>query len=955
MYKKFAFMIFVLCNTVYAATISIDSQSPASVLIDSGTAVTVAATVDTAFGEEAYLVYTTDNWGNKNYIYATTWDHPNVSFEIPASVQTTGTYVEYYLTILDAKIENDGAEIAWDSNNEANYGYCVPDGKTITLKYKDASASAVQLEGTFDLTGSNGIFTGTYNSGASGWATDNGYVFSNDDSGNWSITLTLNYDTPVQYEYKFLVDSVWTNDPRNLDSTVGTDNNNQFTMNAVNNVPTVEVLFPNGGELLSGTTSINWAASDSDSADTVTVDIYVSPNGGTTWETVASGVSNTGSYSWDTTTRTDGTQYLIKVVASDGYANASDQSNRVFAIQNSNSEPSVSITQPDGGETVSGNYEIKWTASDSDGDTVTLNIDYSADSGSTWNSIATNETDDGSFLWDTTVVSDGTGYRIKLTASDGSLTSSDVSSSDFEVRNSTANHPPTVTVTYPDGGETLSGNQNITWVASDSDSGDTVLITLEYSSDSGSTWNEIVSSTTNSGSYSWDTSSVGNGSTYKIRATAFDGTDSAADESDGVFAISNGGSNAAPIVSLSYPSGGETISGSVNITWTAEDPDNDAISLNLYISADGGLSWSTIDTDVSNSGSYAFNTASVSDGTNYAIKIVATDGNLSSLDQSSAFTILNGSSLPQLKLTTSETTVSTGTVFDVSVEFSNISNVFGGNINVTYPSALLEVVSASSGTFLTGSVASLTKDFSSSDYCNIGISKLGNVSGDSGSGEAAKISFRAKTNGTANISFKSNTKVRDPSLSEISVQPVGLTLTIGSGQNLPPEITMTSPNGGEGISGNYTIKWSASDPENATLLITLEYTLDKTNYYQIASNISNTGSYTWDTTKVADGTYWIRVTAYDGLQYSSDLSDASFTLYNGSGNRAPNVSLISPVGGETLAKKALIVWNASDSDGDDMKITLSYSSDGGTTYSVIASGCFAAVGRNNNRLRRIII
>lgn len=941
MYKKILFLLFFVSDIIYAATISIDSQSPATILVDSGTSVTVAATVDTVVGEETYLKYTTDSWSTVHYIHED-WSvdtYPNAQFVIPA--QPAGTYVEY-LGVITSEVlsnpdtDNSSLEVAWGSNSGSNYGYCVPNGKTITLKYKNASASAVQLEGTFDLTGSNGVFTGTYNSGTSGWDTANGYTFSNDGSGNWTITLTLNYDTPVQYEYKFLVDSVWTNDPRNLDSTVGTENNNQFTMNAVNHSPTVSVLFPNGGELLSGTTSINWSASDPDSGDAVTVDIYVSPNGGTSWESVASGISNTGSFSWDTSAETGGSQYLVKVTATDGYASSSDQSNNVFGIQNSNSAPTVSLSQPDGGEVVSGNYEIKWSASDVDGDTVTLNIDYSSDSGSTWNSIATGEANDGSFLWDTTSVADGTNYRIRLTASDGSLTSSDVSSSDFEVRNSTANHPPTVTVTYPNGGETLSGNQNITWVASDPD-GDTVSIKLEYSADSGATWNTIASAVSNSGSYQWDTSSVANGSSYEIRVTASDGKDSASDSSDAVFSVSNGGANGAPIVSLTYPTGGETLSGSINITWTASDPDNDTVTLNLYISGDGGLSWSTIDTDIANSGSYSFNTASVSDGTNYVIKIVATDGSLSSLAQSTAFTILNGSSLPQLKLTTSDSSVSTGTVFDVNVDLANISNVFGGNINISYPSALVEVVGASSGTFLTGSVSCLTKDFSSDGYYNIGISKLGNVSGDSGSGEMAKISFRAKTNGTADISFKSNTKIRDPALSEISVQPVGLSITIGTGENLPPVVSVDSPNGGEAVSGNYKIKWTASDPENATLLITIEYTSDKTTYHQIASNLSNTGSYTWDTTAVPDGAYWIRAIAYDGVQYASDLSDASFTLYNGSGNHAPTVSLISPVGGETLAKKALIVWSANDADKDNLKITLAYSSDGGATYSTIAS------------------
>jgi len=936
MNKKVLFLFFVFCFKVYGASITFSSQSPKTILIDTGTSVTVNATVSTVTGEEAYLVYTTDDWAGKNYVYAT-WNYPDVSFEIPA--QSAGTYVEYYLTILDAKYENNGTEIAWDSNGGANYGYCVPDGKTIILKYKNETATTVQLEGTFSLTKiSDGVFEGTYDSGDAGWSTTNGYLFKNDGSGNWTITLTLNYHLPVTYEYKFYVDSQWLNDPRNLDDKVGTEGNNQFTINTINNAPVITLSFPNGDELISGTTNINWSASDPD-GDTVTVDIYYSADGGTSWNLISRDEANDGLYAWDTTKVSDGAQYLIKVQGKDGYLSSSDQSDKVFTIQNANNPPAISLTQPDGDEQVSGNYEIKWTATDSDGDTVTVDIYYSSDSGTNFTLISSGETNDGSYIWDTTSVSDGANYRIKLVATDGSLSSSDVSSSDFEVRNSTQNLAPSITLTYPEGGETLSGNQTITWVSDDPE-GDLLDIKIEYSSDGGSNWNEITtlsSQTAGAGSYSWDTTALDNGSNYKIEVTADDGENSVSDES-GVFSISNSGTNAAPVISLTYPKGGETLSGIVDITWSASDPDNDTVTLNLYLSSDGGLNFTAIDSEISNSGSYSFNTAGYSDGTNYVLKIVATDGTLSSFDISQAFTIANGSSLPQLKFTTTSTTISTGTVFDVDVEVANSSDVYGANLNIEYPSSLLEVLSVSTGSFLGSNVVCLSKDFSSSGYLNTGLTKLGNVSGSSGSGTLAKISFRAKTSGITTLAFKNTTKMRDSSLSEIEFQPVSLSLTLGTGENFPASVTLTSPNGGESVSGSYTIKWTASDTEGADLLVTLEYTSDKTTYYKIASNISNTGSYSWDTTSVSDGTYWIRITVYDGSQYSSDLSDASFTIYNGSGNKAPQVTLISPVGGEMFSKKALIVWNATDSDGDELTITLEYSDDGGTTYNTIASG-----------------
>jgi immune inhibitor A len=143
--------------------------------------------------------------------------------------------------------------------------------------------------------------------------------------------------------------------------------------------------------------------------------------------------------------------------------------------------------------------------------------------------------------------------------------------------------PPSITVTYPNGGETLTGSTTITWTATDPDPGETALldIDLEYSSNGGGSWYDIALGETNDGSYLWDVSGLPDGSNYLVRATATDPTlRSDTDESDAVFSIQNTGPPAA-IADLTA-----TLAGSfIHLAWSAvtEDTTGIPIVVNHYV------------------------------------------------------------------------------------------------------------------------------------------------------------------------------------------------------------------------------------------------------------------------------------------------------------------------------------------------------------------------------------
>jgi hypothetical protein len=98
-----------------------------------------------------------------------------------------------------------------------------------------------------------------------------------------------------------------------------------------------------------------------------------------------------------------------------------------------------------------------------------------------------------------------------------------------------------------------------------------------------------------------------------------------------------------------------------------------------------------------------------------------------------------------------------------------------------------------------------------------------------------------------------------------------------------PVVRVLLPNGGESLpAGAQTqIVWTASDGDTpaANLRITIELTTDGGVTWQVlATGELNDGSYAWVVPEVATTQARVRVTATDGVNQSSDTSDASFTI-----------------------------------------------------------------------------
>lgn len=153
--------------------------------------------------------------------------------------------------------------------------------------------------------------------------------------------------------------------------------------------------------------------------------------------------------------------------------------------------------------------------------------------------------------------------------------------------------PPTVTVTAPNGGETYdSGDtETITWTASD-DTGVTAHL-IEFSDDSGVTWDEVQGwNESPSSSYSWPVI-VTPSSACRIKISARDAAGNVgSDMSDADFTVTD---TTPPTVTVVTPNGGESIEGGepYAVTWTADD-DVGIAGFKILLSSNGGSSWSTV-------------------------------------------------------------------------------------------------------------------------------------------------------------------------------------------------------------------------------------------------------------------------------------------------------------------------------------------------------------------------
>ncbi|HTY38738.1 MAG TPA: alpha/beta hydrolase-fold protein [Bacteroidota bacterium] len=177
----------------------------------------------------------------------------------------------------------------------------------------------------------------------------------------------------------------------------------------------------------SGTVHLSWSIPVPD--DSLKLLIDVSRDAGTTWQTLLFSSATESSFEWDTQMFRDGTRFLLRAQVFGDTSYGVIESDRFTVDNPGNSAPDIALLTPANGETITGLYPITWSAADPEGDIVRCSIEGSSDNGITWQTIAIDLPNTGSYSLNSQAVSNASSYLIKIRASDGVLASEAISGS----------------------------------------------------------------------------------------------------------------------------------------------------------------------------------------------------------------------------------------------------------------------------------------------------------------------------------------------------------------------------------------------------------------------------------------------------------------------------------------------------------------------------------------------
>jgi len=283
-----------------------------------------------------------------------------------------------------------------------------------------------------------------------------------------SGTFTMYYVvTAVSVENGDILESspwVHTTDNYNEDNTVYIDT--KTTLNIPNMAPEVDLITPNGGERWRGANDITWTATDEeDDNEDLLVRLRYTTND-RDWTLIEKDLPNTGSYSWDTTSFPDNTNYKVQLIVQDSFNKLSyDQSESTFIIDNIN-PINIVVNAPCGGVTWFGSKTITWSAVDTKLGDENLDITIKYGYGDTWKVIASDEDNDGAYEWDTGEVADRENYKIRVVAENEWDWMKDDTTDEFKVNNE--DHLDTDGDGYADSDDAFPNNPD-EWLDTDGD------------------------------------------------------------------------------------------------------------------------------------------------------------------------------------------------------------------------------------------------------------------------------------------------------------------------------------------------------------------------------------------------------------------------------------------------------------------------------------------------------
>jgi len=324
--------------------------------------------------------------------------------------------------------------------------------------------------------------------------------------------------------------------------------------------PSVSMTAPVSGSAVSGTITVSATASDNVGVTSVQFELDGAALGGKI-------TSAPYSMSWDTKSIANGSHRLT-AVASDAAGNHKTAAAVTVTVNNvtqpppDTTPPTVSMTAPANGATVSGTVSVSADASDNVG---VAGVQFLLDGAALGVEDASAPY---SIPWNTANASNGT-HTLSAIARDtsGNSTTSSVVSVTVSNGPPPDTTSPTVSMTAPANGSTVSGNVTVSANASDN----VGVVGVQFEVDGAALGAEDATSPY---SLSWDSTSVANGS-HTLTAVARDAAGNKTTATPVAVTVSNQTQpppdTTPPTVSMTAPANGTTVSGSVTVSANASD------------------------------------------------------------------------------------------------------------------------------------------------------------------------------------------------------------------------------------------------------------------------------------------------------------------------------------------------------------------------------------------------
>jgi len=238
--------------------------------------------------------------------------------------------------------------------------------------------------------------------------------------------------------------------------------------------------------------------------------------------------------------------------------------------------PAVNVTAPFSGQSIpSGSgFSIKWTANDNFG-VSNIDLHYSANNGSSWQVIGTNQNNTGSYLWIAPSIGTNVG-QVRVTARDPSGNVGMGYSGQFTTADLT---PPTVAILSPSAGVTFAGNDivNLKWSATDNVA--VTELSIEYSSDNRESWREISRGLWRTNTLAWRVPNIATtGLFFRVTANDAAGFSSAYTSSQGTTVVRANNPPTKPASPFPLVAGKDVVYISPCLRWNSSDSDGDLIT-----------------------------------------------------------------------------------------------------------------------------------------------------------------------------------------------------------------------------------------------------------------------------------------------------------------------------------------------------------------------------------------